>query len=194
MREEDKKYFYGADGKVDVQRVLLETVKIAGLLSMSLLAPNALKSLTLLDGGKIKRNRRPYIDRTIEKLEVKKLVKVVYKSNGSKFVTLTKLGDDLLDRYEISDLVISKPKKWDGKYRLVIFDIKEGKRKIRDDLRRWLEQLGFFKLQNSVWIYPYECREVVILLKSRLGVGAEVLYLTVDSVEDGYKLKNIFSL
>ena len=161
---------------------------------MAVVAPNAIQALTIFDDGKLKRNRGVYVDKTIERLQKQGLISVVYKSDGRKLVFLTKDGEKLLDRYEILELKIKKPKKWDGKYRMVIFDIKEGKRRVRDDLRRWLEELGFLKLQNSVWVYPYECREVVTLLKSRLGVGAEVLYLTADGIEDGYKLRKAFDL
>ncbi len=188
------KRFYRNDGKVNVKRVILETIKISGLVSMAVLAPNAVQALKLLDGNKVQKNRGWYVDEMVEKLADHKLIKIEKDDTSRKLVVLTKKGEELLDRYEMEEIKIPKPKKWDGKYRLVIFDIKEGKRKIRDDLRRWLEQLGFFKLQNSVWVYPYECREVVILLKSRLGVGAEVLYLTVDNVEDGYKLRKVFGL
>lgn len=186
-------YIYNSEGKLNVKRVVLETIKMAGIISMSVVAPNAIKSLKILDQIDKPKYRKWYVDKTIEKLIKQKLIKVE-NNDGQKILTLTSKGDETLDRYEVQSIKIMKPKKWDGKYRLVIFDIKEGARKIRDDLRRWLEELGFLKLQNSVWVYPYECREVVILLKSRLGVGAEVLYLTVDSIEDGYKLRKAFGL
>ncbi|MEK7136257.1 MAG: hypothetical protein AAB821_01570, partial [Patescibacteria group bacterium] len=64
----------------------------------------------------------------------------------------------------------------------------------RDDLRNWLHGLGFVRLQNSVWVFPYECREVVMLLKFKLGVGSEVLYLTVEAIENDMWLKKTFSL
>lgn len=47
------------------------------------------------------------------------------------------------------------PPKWDGNWYLVNFDIPEKIRWKRDVLRGKLEILGFGKLQNSIWISPY---------------------------------------
>jgi phenylacetic acid degradation operon negative regulatory protein len=43
---------------------------------------------------------------------------------------------------------------WDGRWRLVIFDIPESKNKLRVRLRRSLQEQHFGYLQNSVWITP----------------------------------------
>ncbi len=47
-------------------------------------------------------------------------------------------------------------KKWDNKWRLVLFDIPEEKRDIRDQLRKSLKEIGFKNLQRSVWINPLQ--------------------------------------
>src|SRR3989344_7150077 len=44
--------------------------------------------------------------------------------------------------------------KWDGLWRLVVFDISEENRKLRDLLRRKLRSLGFAMFQKSVWVTP----------------------------------------
>lgn len=43
---------------------------------------------------------------------------------------------------------------WDGKWRMVLFDIPETDRKLRDTLRRHLLARHFGYLQDSVWISP----------------------------------------
>jgi len=50
------------------------------------------------------------------------------------------------------------------------------------------------RLQDSVWIYPYNCEEFVVLLKAELGLGRDVLYLIVDRVEDDLALRIHFKL
>ena len=77
---------------------------------------------------------------------------------------------------------------------MIIFDIKEGKRQTRDELRIWLNHLGFIRLQNSVWVFPYECQEVIVLLKSHFHIGKEVLYLTVESIENDTWVKKVFDI
>jgi phenylacetic acid degradation operon negative regulatory protein len=43
---------------------------------------------------------------------------------------------------------------WDGKWRLVLFDVPLGRDTHRNRLRRYLRNKGFGYLQNSVWISP----------------------------------------
>jgi len=109
-------------------------------------------------------------------------------------VRLTDKGKSLLKEYKLQDLKIAQPKKWDGKYRVIIFDIKEWKRPIRDKLRRWFESLGLVRLQNSVWVYPHDCQEIIALLKANYKIGNEVLYMEVTHIENDGWLKKVFAL
>jgi DNA-binding transcriptional regulator PaaX len=63
------------------------------------------------------------------------------------------------DRYRISDdaniLMHTIAKERDGVWRLVIFDIPEKQRQVRNVIRAKLVSLGFKKWQNSIWISPY---------------------------------------
>lgn len=47
-------------------------------------------------------------------------------------------------------------RRWDGNWRIVIFDISEKKRKVRDRLRAKLRELGLGMMQESVWITPFD--------------------------------------
>lgn len=46
--------------------------------------------------------------------------------------------------------------RWDGRWRLVFFDIPEQKRPIRDYMRSTLKRLGFREFQRSTWIHPHK--------------------------------------
>ena len=157
------------------------------------IAPQLIKRLGLNQKKKIYQ-RKHYINQTLQKLFEKGLIEFKLNSQGVKCARLTKKGRVKLERYRLAELKIERPKHWDGKYRLVIFDIKEWKRGTRGRVRRWLEHLGFVRLQNSVWVFPYECEEVVALLKSHFRIGQEVLYLRVESIENDYWLKKEFAL
>lgn len=111
-----------------------------------------------------------------------------------KFLEITERGKNLLLKYQMEGLIKSKPKKWDKKYRVVIFDISEQKKKIRDHLRNMLRSFGFVCLQDSVWVYPYACQEIVDLLKQYLQLKEDVLYMTVESIENDKWLKENFKL
>ena len=61
-------------------------------------------------------------------------------------VKLTKLGKESLNDFNLDD------QPWDGKWRLVIFDIPETQRAVRDLFRRRLKDWGFRNFQQSVWV------------------------------------------
>jgi DNA-binding transcriptional regulator PaaX len=77
---------------------------------------------------------------------------------------------------------------------VIIFDISEGKRGLRDRLRYFLVTMGFLRLQASVWVFPYDCSEFISLLKADLKIGRDVLYMVVDSIECDDNLKRSFGL
>ena len=182
-------------GKNEVIKTILSVVAVGGLITLAAVAPNAVQLLKFTSLARRQlSNRRYYINRLAEKLIKRGLMRVGNNSQGQKVLRLTSRGRQELEHYKMRDKVIVKPKRWDGKYRVIIFDIKEWKKKTRNNLRYWLGHLGFVRLQNSVWVHPYECQEVVALLKSNFKIGNEVLYLTVESVENDRWLKKEFGL
>ena len=57
------------------------------------------------------------------------------------------------------DPQIQWSRKWDGRWRLVLFDVPTTQNTYRDRLRRSLRDKGFGCLQNSVWITPDSLEE-----------------------------------
>lgn len=165
---------------------------MTGIIAFAVVAPNCVQLLDLLPNQKSKKKYQ--INRAIDGLIKKNLIRLTINSSGHKVVRLTKAGQEKLKEYKLSDLKITKPKRWDGKYRVIIFDIKEWKRSTRNKLRKWLEHLGLVRLQNSVWVCPYDCQEVITLLKANYKIGKEVLYLEVSYLENDGWLRKIFSL
>ena len=99
---------------------------------------------------------RKKLYRNIKNLEDQKIIR--YSKKGKWWsIELTKKGREQAKKIGFNRLKISKPKKWDKKWRVVIFDIPEKKKIIRDALRRKIQELGFQELQKSVFVYPYSC-------------------------------------
>lgn len=173
-----------------VGMAVLKVIGDAGLLAAALCAPHALRALGMFD----KRYRRPsYITTVVERLERRKLVRFE-RRNGTRCVALTPKGERELSNYERGQITLLKPKRWDKKYRLLIFDIWERRRRVRDELREFLRRLGFVRLQDSVWVYPYECEEIAALLKTHFRVGNGLLYLVAESIENDRWLREEFGL
>src|SRR5438445_12540705 len=67
-------------------------------------------------------------------------------------------------------------REWDGRWRLVLFDIPTKQNTYRKRLRRYLQSRGFGYLQNSVWITPDSLEEErKILVGGKINVESLVL-------------------
>ena len=178
-----------------IQNVVLGSLYVVGALGMVAVAPNSLKLLKHvgnLVGHKPNLNRR--IGQAITRLCQGGLVKRV-KTTGGVTLHLTEKGRRLSQSLEIeSSLRSQKPKRWDGKWRIVIFDIWESRRGVRDRLRTLLQRNGFVKIQNSVWVYPYDCEELFVFLRTNLRLGKGILYIVAEEVEHDEVLRRHFRL
>jgi len=172
----------------EVQKLILETVKFAGLLSVSLVAPNVIGAMGKLDIISTKRQSE-VVNSSASTLAKKGLLKF----NG-KFYELTAEGEKKLRELELRGYRLKRPKRWDRKWRVIIFDIPEKKRKARDRIRHLFISAGLYRLQDSVWVYPYDCEDIIGLLKTDFGVGKDVLYMIVDEIESDRHLREEFSL
>jgi len=111
------------------------------------------------------------------------------------YISLTEKGRKLASWLQIDDLKIKRPKKWDGKWRLAIFDISQLKKIYREAFRGKLKELGFYPLQKSVWIYPFDCRDEIELLKDFFGLNEkEVRLLICENIGKDDWLKKHFKI
>lgn len=64
---------------------------------------------------------------------------------------------------------------WDGKWRLISFDIPESKRVVRDLLRYRLKQWGFEPKQKSLWITKKDCKIPLKNFIKKVGIESWVI-------------------
>jgi len=179
-------------GRVDVQKIVLSTIAIAGIISIAVLAPNALQIINLFQKKNPRHRHTHYIDSVIKRLNDKGLI-TFEEVKGNKVARLTEKGKMTYAGYLYKKQALEK-KVWDKKWRIVMFDIKEKKRSVRDKVRTELENIGFVKLQNSVWVYPYPCESVVAMLKADAHIGKDVLYIKAERIENDKWLRQQFGL
>jgi len=118
----------------------------------------------------------------------------IEKKGKQIYISLTEKGKRRAGKYQINDLKISRMKKWDGIWRIVIFDIPDLTRVKREALRGKLKELGFYKFQKSVWICPYPCQKEIKLLREFFGLKPHQLTLVEGKVEDDTLLREFFGL
>lgn len=172
-----------------VRDALLLSLGISGAI---LFPAAALATLQII--GSINRNKSKYgyqIRNVASRLASRGLVH--FKKRG--FIELTERGRREFYRLEQKMRMHSSlRRRWDKKWRIVIFDIPEKYRKIRDQLRLSLQSYGFRQLQESVWIFPHDCEDVITLLKADLGVAGSVLYAIIEKLENDSHLRQEFEL
>ena len=177
--------------RVPIQTIVLRTLAVTGVISVALVAPKMTRLFKYLDRPKQERTRiNARTKQALARLQEKNLITI---ENGS--VELSVLGTQEVQKILASEYRIAEPAFWDGKWRIIIFDIKEKQRKRRDELRLLLEGAGFIKLQQSVWVHPYPCDEFIVLLKAHLSSkGDELFYFTAQGLQPDIVLRRHFKL
>lgn len=183
--------------RVPFQTIILGTLGVTGVLAVGLVAPNVLGLFEYLNPisrkNTIRFNQR--ITQALLRLERRGLIKITGEGKKRK-IHLTTQGEGLIDALYAGAYVIPLPVRWDGKWRLIMFDVPEKRKKVRDTLRMLLRSAGFVHFQDSVWIQPYSCDELVTLLRSHLGSGkGEIRYLSVSFIDESdYVFRKHFDL
>ncbi|MFZ2500462.1 MAG: CRISPR-associated endonuclease Cas2 [Minisyncoccia bacterium] len=174
------------------QQAMLAAVAIGGVVLIAATIPNAAQLLKYFSGYK-KGARFNYKTKTVlGRLAEKGLVSFV-EENGKRYARITEKGENML-QMENERVASTEKRKWDRRWRVVIFDIPEKRKSVRVRLRRFMEEYGFARLQDSVWIYPHDCEDLVALMKANFRVGADVLYMIVERLENDGHLREHFSL
>lgn len=137
---------------------------------------------------------RQKLVRAVKEFYRDRLVEYKENSDGAIEVVLTENGKKRALKYQLDEMEIKIPQKWDGKWRVVIFDISEKRRAARGALRDKLRDLGFEELQKSVFVFPYECKDEVDFVMEVFEVRSGVVFMVTDSFTNDEKFKLKFGL
>jgi DNA-binding transcriptional regulator PaaX len=154
------------------------------------------QSRVLRDLGKIWSSPNKKISSTLSNLKRDSLVKKIALKDGDYILELTEKGKLKAAEYFLLQKLTIKDKKWDGKWRIVIFDVPERLRKGRNALRWKIKKLGFHELQKSVFVIPYECKKEIDFVVNFFELKPYVHYgiLEIAGEEINQKLKKNFNL
>ena len=174
------------------QAAALTVVALGVVVFIASTAPNAAQLLRFFPGYKKGARFNFRIKSVLSRLATKGLVVFVEKG-GKRYARITEDGKHMLN-LETARMQVVKKKKWDRRWRLVIFDIPERRRSVRIRLRKFMVSCGFERLQDSVWAYPYDCEDLIALVKAEFRIGADALYLIVEQMEHDKHLREHFHL
>lgn len=177
-----------------VTRKFLESIfgSSAGSYSLPIVGVGRSKHIacqTLSVSGLSKRD----ISKTLWRLRKARVIE--FREDGEKTkIILTELGQKRILRYKLEDMEIKKPRKWDGRWHIVAFDIPENRKSARNALGQKMKELGLLPFQKSLWIYPYNCKNEVDFIANVFEVGKYVHYIVTHSITNDELLRKRFNL
>lgn len=130
----------------------------------------------------------------IKKLYLSKIIDYRENDDGTVKLVLTEAGRKRALVYNLDKIEIKKPLRWDGLWRVVAFDVPEDKKRGRMALALKLKEIGFYPMQKSVFIHPYECKDEVDFIVEIFDLEPYVRFLRVKDIDIEFDLKNKFRL
>jgi len=91
-------------------------------------------------------------------------------------------------------LAVEIPKRWDGRWRLVLYDVPVHRKSLGDLVRQTLRSIGFYGIQDSVYVYPYPCFDQIEFIREYYGLGDAIQYMLVNHIERDDPFKTYFGL
>lgn len=128
----------------------------------------------------------------LRKMYDRKIVEIG-EENGVGIVRLAEQGRKKFLKYDLESMSVDM-KKWDGKWRLIVYDIFSKKQSERKLFHRTLKRMKFLQLQRSVYLTPYPCHDEIEYLRQVCGIGKEVLILIVKNIEHEEVYREYFGL
>ncbi|GBE16600.1 hypothetical protein BMS3Abin15_00421 [bacterium BMS3Abin15] len=195
FKEVIEDFFYSDTVPATATKFLLMFLAMGGLVFVGALLPGLFSATKQFKSDR--RYTKKEMRNAVYNLKKRKLIKVIRDNDGKITVELTNQGKKRIKEFVFETLTIKKPRKWDKKWRVLIFDIPIKPaiyNKAREALRLKIKELGFHQLQKSVWIYPYECDDEVLLLAEIYQVSRFIEILTVEKLLHEDQIRKSFKL
>lgn len=153
--------------------------------TFSLFYPRTMKEVWFPDLYKLRRkyekeNARRQFSQFIFYLKKQGYIKIK-NLEQKQGVILTKKGTEKVLKIKLR--MKEKKKRPDGKWQMVIFDIPERKRSLRDIFRENLQILGYKMLQRSIWVCPYDVLKETEGIIRRYSLDPYVKLFLIEEIE-----------
>lgn len=173
---------------------VLKALALTGLVLVAASSPYF--GLGLIKGFKKRGDRREWkkFYASLDYLNRRGYVKLLGREGEKIKVKITRSGEDVIKSFEIDKIYLKKQESWDGKWRVIIFDVPIEKNPKRRAFTDKIKELGFIMIQKSVWAYPHECYEEIMLLRKFYGIQKFVSYFEAIEIEDEREWRGRFNL
>jgi len=134
------------------------------------------------------------VQRSLDSLSRSKLILEKRLKNGEVVSVFSDKGKKYARYFQLDDIRIKKPKRWDGKWRVVMYDVPDKLKKVRESLRYHLKELGFVEIQKSVFAHPFECEEEIKHIAEFYNSKKYIRFMLVESIDGEDKLRKCFGV
>ncbi len=170
---------------------ILALLVIGGVLTVAAVAPNIFAAC-----GKIAKQRRYFkkdqLNRNKYYFKKRGLIKIKKINKDTFEMFLTEKGERRAIEEGFQNFKIQNHQK-DGYWRVVMFDIPKKYNWARDAFRQKLKMMGFYQLQESVFVLPYPCEKEVGIITEILNIAGFVHLIKTKDFDDNRELKEIFN-
>lgn len=175
-------------------KTILALAAIAGVLCVAAAAPNVFAAF-----GRLQGSRRGFFNEKNFKDGMRYLknqgqITVKNKHPNQFEINLTDTGRKIILKSSFDRLKIDKKKPWDGIWRMVAFDIPNKHKWARDGFRRKLVSLGFYQLQKSLFIIPFECEAELEFIGNIYNVTNYLRFIKTQHISNAQEIKKYFSI
>ena len=110
--------------------------------------------------------------RTVSKYIVDRKYVVLERSvDGGARISVSICGKNILKRAALLQMRPRPQARWDGLWRLVMFDVPSRQKAARDRFAGLLKTLGFVHYQKSVFICPHPCEDELEVIAEFYGIS-----------------------
>jgi len=145
-------------------------------------------------GKEWKEIERRALKNSVCSLYKSKLIDVKNNRDGSTTLVLTRNGKRVALTYNIDNIKIKEQPRWDSKWRVLMFDVPERLKKVREALRMHFKQMGFYEFQKSVFVHPYPCREEFEYIVEFYNVRRYLRFILATEIDNELEVKKFFGL
>ena len=132
------------------------------------------------------------LKQVLKRMHDQKLIEIA-ETKEEHVVKISDHGKRKLLKFDIDNMELNQ-KNWDGKWRIIIYDIYTSKKQERELFRKTLKKLKFLQLQKSVYLTPFKCHDEIEYLRQFCNIGKEVLILTISNIENESAYKEYFGV
>ncbi|MEK7460114.1 MAG: hypothetical protein AAB628_01020 [Patescibacteria group bacterium] len=175
----------------ELAKEILKGLAIGGFIVACIAMPNLAQVVKLFNPRNSRDRYR--VAQSVRGLQKNKMVRIVNRK-GYDVVEITAFGKKKVLEYDLENMHLDKKKKWDGRWSIVMFDIPQTKKRVRDAISFKIKDIGMYPIQKSVFVFPHPCKDEIDFVGEVFGVRKNIIYIEALHIDGAEKVKRHFGI